>query len=110
MLRCRDGSYYTGQTDRLEERIAGHQSGLIGGHTRSRRPVTLVWQQDFPTRLEALEAERRIKGWRRAKKEALIAGDWELLSKLSRTAKPRDGLRQAQAERNFFGQSSSRSP
>ena len=84
ILRCRDGSYYTGHTDHLEVRIGQHQSGAIRGHTHSRRPVTLVWSQDFETRLEAIEAERRIKGWSRAKKEALIAGDWALLSLLAR--------------------------
>jgi predicted GIY-YIG superfamily endonuclease len=84
ILRCRDGSYYTGHTEALESRIAAHQSGQIAAHTRSRRPVALAWSQDFPTRLEALEAERRIKGWSRAKKEALIAGDWHRLSHLAR--------------------------
>ncbi|TPG43521.1 GIY-YIG nuclease family protein [Sphingomonas koreensis] len=94
ILRCADGSYYTGQTDNLEVRIASHQSGQIAGHTRSRRPVTLAWSQDFPSRLEALEAERRIKGWTRAKKEALIAGDWNRLSHLARNRQggPSTGL------------------
>ncbi|MES2056088.1 MAG: GIY-YIG nuclease family protein [Pseudomonadota bacterium] len=84
LLRCSDGSYYTGHTDNLEARIGYHQSGLVEGYTQKRRPVTLVWSQDFPARLEALEAERRIKGWTRAKKEALIAGDWGRLSVLAR--------------------------
>ena len=84
ILRCADGSYYTGHTDNLEARIGGHQSGQIKGYTCKRRPVELVWSQDFPTRIEALETERRIKGWSRAKKEALITGDWELLSLLAR--------------------------
>lgn len=65
-------------------RIGQHQSGQIPGYTHTRRPVTLVWSQDFPSRLEALEAERQIKGWSRAKKQALIAGDWERLSLLAR--------------------------
>jgi tRNA/rRNA methyltransferase len=52
---------------------------LIEGYTSSRLPVELVWSQDFTTRDEALAAERQIKGWSRAKKEALIAGDWDLL-------------------------------
>jgi predicted GIY-YIG superfamily endonuclease len=84
ILRCADDSYYTGHTDNLEARIGGHQAGQIEDYTRKRRPVTLVWSQDFPTRIEALETERRIKGWSRAKKEALIAGDWERLSLLAR--------------------------
>ncbi len=49
----------------------------MGGYTAGRRPVKLVWSECFPTRDEAFAAERRIKGWSRAKKEALIAGDWE---------------------------------
>ncbi len=84
ILRCADGSYYTGHTDDLERRVGQHQSGQISGFTRDFTPVTLVWSQEFPTRLEALEAERRIKGWSRAKKEALIVGDYERLSILAR--------------------------
>jgi len=84
ILRCADGSFYTGHTDNLVARIGAHRTGAIPGHTKHRRPVTLAWSQDFPSRLEALEAERRIKGWSRAKKETLIAGDWMLLSELAR--------------------------
>ena len=76
ILRCADGTYYTGHTDDLERRIAQHQSGELRGYTRDRRPVELAWSQDFPDRAEALEAELRIKNWSRAKKEALIAGHW----------------------------------
>ncbi len=84
MLRCADGSYYIGHTDALERRIAQHQQGEIEGYTQSRRPVELVWSQDLPSRLEALEAERQLKGWTRAKKEALIAGDWDAVRSLAR--------------------------
>jgi predicted GIY-YIG superfamily endonuclease len=84
ILKCSDGSYYTGHTDNLDARIGQHQSGQIEGYTHTRRPVTLAWCQEFTTRIEAQEAERRIKGWTRAKKEALIAGDWERLSILAR--------------------------
>ncbi len=76
LLRCSDRSYYAGHTDNLERRIAQHHYGEIGGYTHTRRPVELMWSQDFPSRLEALETERRIKGWTRRKKEALIRGDW----------------------------------
>jgi predicted GIY-YIG superfamily endonuclease len=85
MLRCVDGHYYVGHADDLDSRIAGHQSGLTGGYTRSRRSVALVWHQDFPSRAEVLAAERQIKGWSRAKKQALIAGDWESISRLARS-------------------------
>ena len=79
ILRCSDGSYYTGHTDDLARRIAQHQSGELRGYTNERRPVELAWCQDFPSRAEALDAELRIKSWSRAKKEALIAGHWERL-------------------------------
>ena len=84
LLRCNDGSYYAGHTDDLEIRMAQHQSGTTAAYTAPRRPVALVWSETFPTRDEAFAAERRIKGWSRAKKEALIAGDWERLRMLAR--------------------------
>ncbi|WP_156678826.1 TrmH family RNA methyltransferase [Sphingomonas profundi] len=79
MLRCADGSYYVGQTSDLERRLGQHQSGEIAGYTQDRRPVVLVWSETFQTRDEARAAEHRIKPWSRAKKEALIAGDWSAL-------------------------------
>lgn len=66
ILRCNDGSHYTGHTDDIETRLASHTSGEIGGYTSTRRPVTLVFMDEFPTRYEALERERQIKGWSRA--------------------------------------------
>ncbi|KGB53023.1 Excinuclease ABC, C subunit-like protein [Sphingopyxis sp. LC81] len=80
ILLCADGLYYTGHTDNLEYRIGQHQSGQIEGFTSSRLPVRLMWSQDFPTRFEALDAEMRIKKWSRAKKEALIRGDWQAMN------------------------------
>jgi putative endonuclease len=84
MLHCRGGVFYTGHTDNLEQRIAQHQSGQLPGFASDKLPVILVWSHDFPTRLEALEAERRIKGWSRAKKLALIRGDWDRISMLAK--------------------------
>ena len=84
LLRCNDGSYYAGHTDNLEYRLAQHQTGALGGYTAKRLPVTLVWSDNFPTRDEAFAAEHQIKGWGRAKKEALIVGDWDLISRLAR--------------------------
>jgi predicted GIY-YIG superfamily endonuclease len=88
MLHCNGGKFYTGQTDDLERRIAQHESGAIPGFTRDHLPVRLVWSQEFPTRDEARQAERQIKGWSRAKKLALIRGDWP---KISALAKSKDG-------------------
>lgn len=79
MLRCVDNSCYVGHTDDLEKRIAEHHAGTHPGYTRQRRPVTLVWAQDFSSREEALAAEQQIKGWARAKKEALIQSDWKTI-------------------------------
>ncbi len=84
MLRCSDGHYYVGHTDDLDARIAQHQAGAIPGYTEKRRPVTLVWSERFSHRDEAFAAERQIKGWSRAKKEALIQGDWGALRLLAR--------------------------
>ena len=83
MLKCRDGSYYTGHSDNIEARLAAHRDGLLPGYTRTRRPVQLVWYQDCPSRDEAFAAERRIKGWSRAKKEALLRADWSSLVALA---------------------------
>ncbi len=85
LLRCADGKCYAGHTDNLEHRIAQHQSGMISGYTQHRRPVELVWSEYFQTRYEALSAERQIKGWSRAKKEALIKGDWHEISQLAKS-------------------------
>jgi tRNA/rRNA methyltransferase/putative endonuclease len=84
LLRCSDGSYYVGHTDDIDHRMAQHITGETGGYTAKRRPVELVWSETFPTRDEALAVERQIKGWSRAKKEALIAGDWDRISVLAR--------------------------
>ena len=86
ILRCADDSYYTGHTDDLEARLAAHQTGLFRNYTLNRRPVKLVFAEELPTRLDALEQERRIKGWSRAKKEALISRDWDKLVALSRSS------------------------
>src|ERR1700755_1329281 len=88
MLRCRDKSYYVGITrGGLDKRVAEHQSGHFPGYTSSRRPVELVWSADFRWLKDAIACERRIKGWRREKKEALIRGDHHLLPELARTAR-----------------------
>jgi TrmH family RNA methyltransferase len=76
VVRCADDSYYTGHTDNLERRIGQHNRGEISGYTQTRRPVTLLWCQDFGSRQEALAAEFQVKGWSRRKKEALAREDW----------------------------------
>ncbi len=85
ILRCADGSYYTGHTDSLEARIGQHQSGECDGYTATRLPVELAWSQECSTREEALAAEMQIKGWSRKKKEAMMRGDWAEVSFLARS-------------------------
>jgi len=90
MLRCSDDSFYVGHTDELDRRIAQHNDGRYCRWTRSRRPLALVWRQEFVTRDEAKVAEKKLKGWSRAKKQALVDGDLGRLSLLaSRGAKGR---------------------
>jgi predicted GIY-YIG superfamily endonuclease len=84
MLHCRGGAFYTRHTDNLPYRIAQHESGTVPCFTADKLPVTLVWCQEFSARVEALEAKRRIKGWSRAKKLALIRGDWDRVSSLEK--------------------------
>ena len=87
ILRCCDGSYYTGHTDNLEKRMAQHHTGELPCYASTRLPVELIFSQEFQSRGEALERERQVKGWNRRKKEALIQGDWEGLKRLARSNK-----------------------
>jgi len=83
ILECADGSYYTGSTSDIDQRIGQHKSGFYCGYTSSRRPVKLVWSDMFPEMNQAIAVERQIKGWTRKKKEALIRGDFNLLHELA---------------------------
>ena len=93
ILKCADGSYYVGSTTNLERRLAQHQAGAIKGYTESRRPVNLVWSAEFPTEHDAFLRERQMKGWSRAKKEALIRGDWEGLHEVVKQERKRREIR-----------------
>jgi len=85
LLLCADGSYYTGTARQgLEQRIAEHNAGRYDGYTATLRPVELVFSQWFERITDAIAAERQIKGWSRAKKEALIRGDFEALRVLAK--------------------------
>ena len=89
VLRCSDDSYYTG-TARLglDLRIAEHNAETYDGYTAKRRPVTLVYAEWFDQITDAIAAERQVKGWSRAKKEALIRGDFDQLRELSKRRTP----------------------
>jgi putative endonuclease len=90
ILQCSDDSFYVGSAtgNDLNRRIAQHQSGVFPGYTYTRRPVELVWSEHFERIVDAIAAERKLKGWTRAKKQALIRGDW---SQVRHLAKRRGG-------------------
>jgi putative endonuclease len=73
----------------LEIRVAEHNNGTFGGYTSTRRPVTLVFSQWFERITDAIAAERQIKRWSRAKKEALMRGDFDALRALAKRT-PKD--------------------
>jgi len=88
ILLCKDNSYYTGITNNIEKRILEHNhSTNKTSYTYSRRPVKIVYQEIFQNPNEAILWEKRIKGWSRKKKEALINGDFEELKRLSNIKK-----------------------
>ncbi|MCU1410337.1 MAG: nuclease family protein [Rhodoglobus sp.] len=84
MLRCADGSYYVGSARNLDNRMAQHLSGNGGDYTSKRMPVVLVFAQEFDRIDEAYFMEKRIQGWSRAKREALIEGRYNDLPRLSK--------------------------
>jgi len=85
ILKCADGSYYTGSTTNLEWRISQHMTGKGSKYTSSRLPVTLVYAFESNSIVESKNHEHQIKGWSRAKKEALIRGDYQDLVELSKS-------------------------
>ena len=84
ILRCRDGSLYTGYTNDLDARIAAHNAGRGAKYTASRRPVHLVYSEPVESKAEAMRRELQIKRWTKAKKEALVAGNRQKLRRLSK--------------------------
>ena len=72
ILRCSDGSYYTGSTNNLERRLEEHRSGKGANHTKKHLPVELVYYEEFERVASAFYREKQIQGWSRKKKEALI--------------------------------------
>jgi putative endonuclease len=86
MLRCADDTFYVGCAtgDDLSCRIAEHQSGVYSGYTWSRRPVELVWSEHFDRITDAIAAGRKLKGWGRAKKQALVGSDFAMLRQLAK--------------------------
>ena len=72
ILKCKDDSLYTGWTNDLKKRITSHNAGKVAKYTKARRPVELVYYEEFQTREEAMKREYAIKQLKRKEKEALI--------------------------------------
>jgi putative endonuclease len=84
ILKCADNSYYIGVTNNVERRLQEHQAGISkDSYTHNRRPVELVFYENFLNALSAIQFEKKIKKWTRRKKEALINGEWNKLKEYS---------------------------
>ena len=92
ILQCRDNSYYVGCTTNIDTRIGQHRAGTFEGYTSTRLPVEVVYVAEFQSLHDAIDWERRLKRWRRAKKEAVIAGRWGELPSLSLSRWRRDAV------------------
>jgi putative endonuclease len=85
ILKCNDDSFYTGFTNNLDRRLYEHNAGLSkDSYTCDKRPVELVWYEMFTEPTQAILIEKKIKGWSRRKKQALIDEDWDKLVKYSK--------------------------
>ena len=85
ILECSDKSYYTGFTSNLEKRFEEHSAGKYkGSYTHNKRPLKLVYHCEFTNVEMAIETEKQLKKWSRAKKEALINGEYEKLPNLAK--------------------------
>src|ERR1700722_976597 len=94
IVTCRDGSFYVGtMRSSLETRIARHNAGTFPGYTASRRPVELVFSEWFDRITDAIEGERKLKGWSRSKKQAFIRGDMASLQQLAKRRLPHSSKR-----------------
>jgi predicted GIY-YIG superfamily endonuclease len=82
--RCRDGSYYTGVTLNLEQRLDQHYRSEVA-YVAKRKPFEHVWSDEFANIDDAIAFEKQLKGWSRAKKEALMRGDWLEIQRLARS-------------------------
>ena len=90
ILKCSDGTYYTGLTKDLDGRVLEHQTGARpDSYTFGRRPVKLVWSETTESYQDAFQWEHRIKGWSRSKKEALIRGDIEGIHEIVKSERKR---------------------
>jgi len=84
ILECADGSYYVGSTNDLERRLIEHQEGRGARYTTRRLPVKLVYSEEYNHVAEAFEREKQVQNWSRAKREALINNNREILPELAK--------------------------
>jgi putative endonuclease len=84
ILKCADNSYYVGSTKNLELRLSQHNSGKGSRYTSGRLPVELVYGEEYDRITDAYSREKQVQNWGRAKREALINGDVELLPPLAK--------------------------
>lgn len=73
MVRCRDGSLYTGWTNDLEKRIQAHNQGTGAKYTKTRRPVELVYYEEYESKIRAMQREYEIKQLPKKKKEEMVS-------------------------------------
>jgi putative endonuclease len=97
ILECADGSYYVGSTTNLERRIAEHLEGLGAKYTSQRLPVKLVYGEEYDRVADAYYREKQVQGWTRAKREALIKGEYETLPALAKKKFEKKKLKDDQA-------------
>ena len=86
ILKCSDGSYYTGSTIDIEKRMVEHNDGRAANYTRKRLPIELVYLEEYLEVSAAFVREKQVQGWSRKKKEALIKGQLDSLSRFSECA------------------------
>ena len=84
ILKCSDGSYYTGSTVDLERRLSQHQNGEGANYTKKRLPAELVYFEEYSSIADAFYREKQVQGWSKKKKEALINGEYEDLKHLAK--------------------------
>ena len=84
ILECADGSYYVGSTKNLEQRLFQHQEGIGAKYTSRRLPVKLVYSEEYSRVSEAFAREKQVQNWSRAKRKALIDGQYESLPALAK--------------------------
>ncbi len=88
ILRCSDRSYYVGVTSDVERRLDQHFHSTEG-YVAKRKPFEYIWSAEFAHIDDAIAFEKQVKGWSRAKKEALMRGDWPEIQRLARSSGPR---------------------